>query len=116
MFRQIPLPVPPQFVWSPAEITPAAIELSTQQILDFGRVIEGQPTFEPVLYWYPNNFQGLVAANEAVRYGLEILADGYSAKRYQVFEVAWNGIWSDNLDQMSQNLVIREITVPASPT
>ena len=108
-FRPVPLPVPSQYVWAPAEFTPPVIALSTQQILDFGRVVEGGDIFEPVLYITPNNFQGFVARNEAVRYALEISADGYVAKQYQVFEVAWNGLWTDNLDQMEQNLVIREI-------
>lgn len=108
-FRPIPLPVPFQFVWAPAELTPPVIELSNQQILDFGRVVETNDKFEPTLYSYPNNFEGFVARDEAVRYAIEILADGYSAKQYQVFEVAWNGRWTDKLDQMEQNLVIREI-------
>ena len=58
----------------------------------------------------PNDFQGHVGRDECVRFSLEIAADGYTAKRYQVFEVAWNGRWTDNLDHMSQNLVIREVT------
>jgi hypothetical protein len=106
------LPVPLQFVWTPAEFTPPVIGLSREQVLDFGRVGEGQSSFQPLCYWYPDDSQGHISANEAVRYSLEILADGYIAKRYQVFEVAWNGKWSDNLDQMAQNLVIREISEP----
>jgi hypothetical protein len=40
----------------------------------------------------------------------QIVAEGYTSKRYHVFEVAWNGEWSDNLDEMSRNLTIQEIT------
>jgi len=109
-FAPIPLSVPPQFVWAPAGITPPVITLSKEQVMDFGRLVENESCFKPVLYSYANNFQGFIQANEAVRYCLEIIADGYTSKRYHVFEVAWNGKWSDNLDQMSQNLTIQEIT------
>ena len=108
-FEKVPIFVPPQFVWAPAEMTPPVVELSTQQILDFGRIVENDKSFQPVLYSYPNDFQEFVNANEAVRYALEIKADGFSAKHLQVFEVAWNGKWSDNLDVMSRNLTIKEV-------
>lgn len=109
-FQPVPLPVPPQFVWSPAPVTPPLITLTRGEIIDFGRLTENATRFEPVLYWYPNNFQGYVEQNDVVRYCLEIVADGYTSKRYHVFEVAWNGEWSENLDEMAKNLIIREIT------
>jgi hypothetical protein len=108
-FRETELAVPPQFVWAPSEITPAAVTLSTEHTLDFGRVAEGESQFLPVLYIYPNDFQGSVSAGEAVRYVLEVEADGFVAKRLQVFEVAWDGQWSDNLDLMAQHLTVREV-------
>jgi len=108
-FESVPVHVPPQFVWAPAELTPPVIELSTQQVFDFGRVVENVGRFEPVLYSYPNDFNGFVQANEAVRYAIEIRADGFSARQLQVFEVAWNGKWTDNLDTMTHNLTIREV-------
>lgn len=72
--------------------------------------MEGDDSFKPVLYFRPNNFLGDVSANEAVRYSLEVIADGYNSTRYQVFEVAWDGTWTDNLDDMSRSLTIREVT------
>jgi len=108
-FSQATLPVPAQFVWAPAELTPAVITLTKEQVIDFGCLEEDDQHSRPVLYSYPNNFQGFVGANEAVRYCLEIVADGYDSKKYQVFEVAWDGKWSDNLDKMSESLTIREI-------
>lgn len=108
-FSPLSVPVPPQFVWAPAEFTPTVITITREHIIDFGALAEGSDSFRPVLYFYPNDFQGFVHANEAVRYSLEILADGYASARYQVFEVAWDGNWTDNLDDMSRSLTIREI-------
>jgi hypothetical protein len=109
-FSQVPVSVPPQYVWAPAGFTPAIVTITKEQIFDFGALVEGDDSFKPVLYFRPNNFQGDVSANEAVRYSLEIIADGYNSTRYQVFEVAWDGNWSDNLDDMSRSLTIREVT------
>lgn len=108
-FRNIPLPVTPSFVWAPAELTPPVINLSHEQTLDFGRVVEGDDKFSPVLNIYPNNFDGFVKKDECLRYSLEVVAEGFKTKKLQVFEVAWNGKWSDNLDKMENNLTIREI-------
>lgn len=109
-FVRLPMAVPAQFVWAPAELTPPAIPLSKEQILDFGILIEGFDHFAPKLYSYANDFQGQVHRDETIRYSLEITADGYDAPRYQVFEVAWDGTWSDKLDQMERSLIIREVT------
>jgi hypothetical protein len=111
VFHPVPLPVPVPFVWAPAEFSPPAVSVPSEQILDFGLIAENSQYFLPRLYVTPNDFQGSVGAQEAVRYSLEVLADGYASRQYQVFEVSWNGRWTDNLDQMSQNLVIREIHV-----
>jgi len=108
-FHPVPMAVPTQFVWAPAEITPPVITVVREQILDFGIVGEGQAMFVPRLYSVANNFQGLVGANEAVRFQLQIEASNFSASTYQVFEVAWDGQWSFAPATMAQHLRIREI-------
>ena len=108
-FQREPMAVSPQFVWAPAELTPIVIDLSGEQVIDFGRVVEAGNRFEPVLYGYPNDFRGYVAPNEAVRYRLQAVADGSGVGPPQVYEVAWNGEWNDNLDVMVQNLMIRVV-------
>ncbi len=104
------LPVPPQFVWAPAEATPIVIELAGEQVIDFGRIVNNVPQrFEPVLYWNPNNFPGYVGANQAVRYQLQAISGGLALGPPSTYEVAWNGQWSTNLDIMGQNLTITKV-------
>jgi len=110
IFKEVHLACPLVFVWSPSEITPAYLTLRRDHVLDFGRIEEGSDHFLPELHVYTGNFDGYVHANEAMRYGLEIESDNFISPRLQVFEVAWNGIWSEDLDRMSQNLQIREVT------
>lgn len=108
-FQNQPLNTNPSFIWTPAEITPQAINLAREQAFDFGFLQENGQDFRPVLNITPNNFQGFVRANQKIRFSLQVYADNYISEKYQVFEVAWNGNWSDNMDTMAQNLTIREI-------
>lgn len=108
-FKPLGNPVPPTFVWSPAGIALASANISKEQIFDFGRVVEGSQIFAPVLYFYPNNFEGRIAPNQTARYILEAVADNVMKTTRIVIEVAWNGVWTDNLDVMSRHLTIREV-------
>lgn len=108
-FQELPLAVPLTFVWAPSEITPPYVTIRGEHIFDFGILRQGDDHFRPVLLSYTNNFQGFVHANEVVRFGLQIISDNFVSPRPQVFEVAWNGGWDDDLDRMALNLQIREV-------
>ncbi|OGQ88494.1 MAG: hypothetical protein A2512_10710 [Deltaproteobacteria bacterium RIFOXYD12_FULL_56_24] len=86
-FYPIPMSVPNQFVWAPAEITPPVVTLVKEQILDLGFITETEDKFIPTLYSYSNNFQGFVHKDEAVRYHLEIEATNFSSPCYQVLRL-----------------------------
>jgi hypothetical protein len=102
--------VPLTFKWGPSEITPLYVNLRKEQVLDFGIAIQGEDHFRPVLHSYTNNFKGLVRKGEVFRFGLEIVSDNFVSPKLQVFEVAWNGQWSEDLEIMAQNLQIQEIS------
>jgi hypothetical protein len=108
-FYPIPMSVPTQFVWAPAEVTPPVVNLIKEQILDLGYLSEKSDKFIPRFYSTPNNFAGFVHKGEAVRYHLEIEASNFSSFQYQVFEVAWDGIWAWEPDKMQQHIRIKEI-------
>jgi hypothetical protein len=111
-FLPVPLSVPWQFVWSPADITPSMITLVRENVLDFGFIVEGADAFIPKLYSYPNNFEGCVKKGDAVRYHLLIEATNYAPNAYQVFEVAWDGEWSYEPEKMERHLRITEVKKP----
>jgi hypothetical protein len=108
MFNPISLPVPLQYIWAPAEFTAPVVTVVKEQIVDFGVVREGGNRFVPTLYTTPTSFSGHVGPNEAVRYHLEIEAVNFSSQR-QIFEVAWDGVWSHEPSTMAQHLVIKEV-------
>jgi hypothetical protein len=106
IFQPLPLPVPLQLVWAPAELMPPSITITREQVLDLGYVIENEDRFVPRIYGIPNNFQGFVGANEAVRLQLQIEAVNFSSPIY-VVEVAWDGQWSYDPETMNRHLPIR---------
>jgi hypothetical protein len=108
-FYPVPMSIPIQFVWAPAEITPPVVTLVKEQILDLGFITEKDDKFTPRFYGTPFNFQGFVRKDEAVRYLLEIEATNFTSPRYQVFEVAWDGTWEYEPEKMEQHLRIKEI-------
>lgn len=108
-FHPIPMSVPLQFTWAPAESTPTVVNIGDEAIFDFGRLTEHNPRFVPSLYSFSNNFLGIVGANEAIRYSLQVVSDTYISNIFQVFEVAWDGKWDEHVDKMKMHLVIKEI-------
>lgn len=108
-FHPLPFAVPLQFVWSPSEAMPTVINISKEQVFDFGLLPNGADHFRPVLYSYSNNFQGCLKAGEALRYSLEVVGDGFAWSQFQVFEVAWDGKWDPSTDNMAHHLTIREV-------
>jgi hypothetical protein len=109
-FRPIHMSIPLQFVWAPAEITPAIVTLVKEQIFDFGLVAEDDRLFVPRLFNYPFNFQGVIGANEAVRFYLQVDGTNFHSSKYQVFQVAWDGQWNYEPEQMANHLVITELS------
>jgi hypothetical protein len=108
-FYPVPMSISIQFVWAPAEITPPVVTVVKEQIFDLGFIKEGDDKFIPRLFTYPNNFQGFIGKGEAVRYHMEIEGTNFASPRYQVFEVAWDGIWDYEPEKMEQHIRIKEI-------
>ena len=108
-FRRGMLPFPIQLTWAPAETSPLFETITHDRIFDIGFLIENDVTgFQPRIITTPHNFQGYVGAGGACRYSLQVVADNYVSP-IQAFEVSWNGTWSDNLDNMTNSLVISEV-------
>jgi hypothetical protein len=111
-FAPVRLAVPLQFVWSPSGVTPPTVTFAKEHVLDFGFMAQGRK-FTPSLYSYLNNFEGYVGANEAVRFHLAIEATNFVSDKYFVFEVAWDGKWSEEREAMARHLVITDRSLGA---
>jgi hypothetical protein len=97
------------FVWTPAEDDKEYVDITESHVFDFGRILENANEFNLATKRYPNNFQGHLMANETIRYCLKIDAIGFRQEKDQIFEVTWNGHWSDDALIMRNNVKITQI-------
>ena len=111
-FHSVPMAVPFQFVWAPERATPELLTITKERILDFARICEDAESVTPRLYEFPNDFQGFVKKDEAVRYQLQIDASNFASRKPQVFEIAWDGVWHPEVEKMEHHLRISEVHEP----
>ena len=97
------------FEWTPAEDGNEYVDITDSHVFDFGKIYENVNCFNVATRRCPNNFKGSLTPNETIRYCLKIDAVGFRQKREQIFEVTWNGGWSDDEDTMKNNVKIQEI-------
>ena len=108
-FYREPLTVPLQYQWPPGLYGVSEMQnIKQDAVLDFGRIAEGGEKFEPALRGESSNFNVFSKENEVVRYSLQIVADNFTAQKFQVFEVEWNG-YSANVEDMRQSQKMRPI-------
>jgi hypothetical protein len=111
-FCEVHLTAPLIFAWPPSELTPLTTTVLRDAVVDLGNIWQEHNCFCPGLRAFYRNFEGIVRENQTVRFGLEIVCDNFVSPRLQVFEVAYNGIWSDDAEVMAQNLRVRESEEP----
>jgi hypothetical protein len=108
-FHACNLSFPIHLVWTPGESSPLFETITHERIFDLGYIQENDSIgFRPNVYQIPNKFEGYVGRGDAYRYSLQIIADNY-VSQIQVFEVSWDGTWSDHADIMKKSLVIKEV-------
>jgi hypothetical protein len=111
-FVQQPLVYPLQLPWTPME--PGELERTVvqQSICDFGLLEEkgNARSFLLAVPLVPTNFRGHVGRDGCVRY--EVVATGQNVFSLQptVFEVSWDGQWTENQEEMKRHLVIRTVS------
>ena len=105
------LTVPVQLTWPFPKYTESVRNVVSEEVCDFGYVNKGDNRFWLSPHVTPNNFAGYVCAGEAMRVGLIASADNFVSKEPTFFEIAWDGQWTDNLEEMRNHLVIAEVNV-----
>lgn len=80
-------------------------------ICDLGHIDQGDNT--PFLFELAirsNNITGSVRAGQTARIHLATEANGYVQRGVVVFEITWNGKWSDDAPTMFANVTIHDVT------
>ena len=108
-FDDLPMSVPTRFIWTPSETSPEGVDIVTEQVVDFGYIIDNAKEFKPTVTPIYNSFKGNLAQNESFIYYIEIIADNYRSRKLIGIEVSWDGKWPENLNDMHRSLVIKKI-------
>ena len=104
-----PLVYPLPFAWTPSELGDFVRTIFDSETCDLGFLDQNGKPFALSTRFAPNNVQSYVAAGSAIR--VEIVASGQNATSKPLFlEIAWDGIWTDDRDDMQKHLVVKEIT------
>ena len=103
--------VPQQLTWSPAEFHQISPTICKDDALDLGCLVKRGP-FRLRTYLIPNNFKGYIEQKQAMRVELIISSDNFVSEKPYVYEISWDGFWSENLYEMEKHLVIKEIKNP----
>lgn len=112
-FHEEAVTIPRQFCWSPAETSAVVQTIADERIFDLGFLFKpdanGNTAFQPRWYEQPFKQDYLVDAGQAVRYHLEIVGENFHCRKTFGFEVAWDGQWSEDLDELQNHLRIRPL-------
>jgi hypothetical protein len=109
LFENIPMSVPPRYIWTPSETSPESADIMMEKIIDFGYIIDNGREFKPTVTPILNSFKGNLSKHETYRYFIEIVAKNYHPKKYTGVEVSWDGIWPEDLNEMHEHLKIHVI-------
>jgi hypothetical protein len=108
-FVKQPLIIPLQLPWAFPSFHELLPTIRKDDICDLGSLEQNATQFKLSLYFYPNNFRGIISANEAMIVSLIASADNFTSKSPYNLEISWDGNWSSDLDEMHRHLVIKEV-------
>lgn len=108
-FKPIPMSVPLDLRWAPAEANEPVVTITSERILDLGHLIQAEKQFRPAVRVLSHNFKGIVKAGESIRFGLWVDATNYSSASLTFFEVTWNGEFSEDPETFAQYLVVKKV-------
>lgn len=109
-FNFVSYPVPLQLVWSPAESTPAVIDVSKEQMIDFLKLenVNGSFLLSPVLYNTPFGFKETLQSGDCIRFELKIMADYVTYS--QIYEIDFKSNPNHTLiNDVGSDIEIKEV-------
>jgi hypothetical protein len=100
-----PLPL----IWTPMEVGDFQRTVSDIETCDLGFLDQNADRFRLSTLVMPNNVKGYVRSGEAIR--IRIIASGQNttSSKPLFIEIAWDGVWSANKEEMQNHLVVKEV-------
>lgn len=108
-FLTEPLVYPLPFVWTPMELGDFQRTVADVDTCDLGFLNQDADRFTLATLITPNNFHGYVRANDAVRVRVVASGQNVTSSKPLFLEIAWDGIWTADRDEIQKHFVIKEI-------
>src|SRR5580704_8129765 len=93
-------------VWAPMESGNTERTVVDESTCDFGSLAQTDIAFRPSIMRTPNNFRGQVEKDFCVRFELVAVGQNVFSPMPTVFEVSWDGHWTENQEEMQRHLVV----------
>jgi hypothetical protein len=104
-----PLVYPLPFIWTPMELREFERTITNTETCDFGFLDQNADKFMLSTLLIPNNFQGYVRRDEAIRVHIVAFGQDGSSSKPLFLEIAWDGVWTADKDAQQKHLVIKPI-------
>ena len=108
-FQLEPLIVPMQQNWSFIHLQELLPTIGPERYVDIGYLVEGSDQFVISLMATPGNFIGYVGRNETLRFKFVATADNQIKHEPLYIQIAWDGEFSFDKEEMSKHLVISKV-------
>jgi hypothetical protein len=104
-----PLVYPVPLAWTPSELGDFQRTIADTETCDLGFLDQNAEAFKLSVLFAPGNFKGYVRADRAIHVRIVALGQNVTSSRPLFLEIAWDGRWTTDRDEMRKHLVIKEI-------
>lgn len=102
-----PAPIPLQWAWGSFPLR-EYVNVRSDDVCDLAYVEENGNALELALKFQPNNLRWSIVTNQRMRIHLVVSSDEVDSKCF-LYELAWDGAWSDDFEEMSKHVTIRNV-------
>lgn len=111
-FHNGEIPSPVKLRWARSKTDPCSLDIRGRdaEFCNFGFLIKDRMfQLDPCIAPWPPNFRGFINAKEHMRVKVVAVADNAKSNTLCI-EIAWDGKWSDEPEEMQRHLVVREVS------
>ena len=106
--KPIPLSGPIRLEWQWEKSNPQFPKIGPEKTCDLGHLKRDDDFFKLKTIFTPNQYKFTVAKHERMIVGIIAQSNEVESNELKL-DISWNGIWSDDHDEMGNHLVIKPL-------
>lgn len=104
-WQESPFSGPVQVEWRWSDMMPRYATVGSDEFATFGALLEGDSALQLRMFWYPNNLDPYIRANEPTRLDFRADSDTARSDEFSV-EVRWDGVWESETSALVDHLTV----------